>query len=173
MGWAIECRIYAEDPYNSFLPSLGTISRLRLGSGPGIRNDMGIFQGYEVPRFYDPLLGKLIAFGEDRETARRRMLRALREMLVEGVRTNISFHRWILNREEFIHGEFDTRFIEQVFHGLERREDPDRARAAIISAVIDAFEEDNRFRAPATRDGAVSRWSLLGRPGARDKELSR
>jgi acetyl/propionyl-CoA carboxylase alpha subunit len=107
-GWAIECRIYAEDPYNNFLPSLGTVTRLRLASGPGVRNDIGIYQGYEVPRFYDPLLGKLITYGETREIASRRMFRALREALVEGVRTNISFHRWVLNREEFIRGEFDT-----------------------------------------------------------------
>ncbi len=172
-GWAIECRIYAEDPYNSFLPSLGTVRSLRLGSGPGVRNDMGIYQGYEVPRFYDPLLGKVVVFGEDRETARRRMLRALREMVVEGVRTNISFHRWVLGRDEFVHGEFDTRFIEQVFHGIERREDPDRGKAAIIAAVIDAFEEDHRFRAPVSPDGNTSRWSLLGRPGAVERVRSR
>ena len=75
---------------------------------------MGIYGGYEVPRFYDPMLGKLIVHGMDRETARKRMLRALREMLVEGVRTNIPFHRWVLAREEFIEGNYDTRFIEQV-----------------------------------------------------------
>jgi len=166
VGWAIECRIYAEDPYNRFLPSLGVIRALRLGSGPGVRNDMGIYQGYEVPRHYDPMLGKLIAFGEDRETARRRMLRALREMLVEGIRTNISFHRWMLAREEFIHGTFDTRFIEQVFHGTERREDPQRARAAVIAAVIGAYEDDQRFHPPADRNGGASGWRLLGRPGA-------
>jgi acetyl/propionyl-CoA carboxylase alpha subunit len=165
-GWAIEARIYAEDPYNQFLPSLGKINRLRLASGPGIRNDMGIFAGYEVPRYYDPLLGKLIVHGMDRETARRRMLRALREMLVEGVRTNISFHRWVLNRSEFIEGQYDTRFIEQVFHGVERRIDPDRERAAIIAAVIDAHEEANRLRPPSASDSKVNPWRLLGRPGA-------
>jgi acetyl/propionyl-CoA carboxylase alpha subunit len=164
-GWALECRIYAEDPYNNFLPSLGTITRLRLGSGPGVRNDMGIFQGYDVPRFYDPILGKVIAYGQDRETARRRMLGALREMLVEGVQTNIAFHRWMLDREEFIRGEFDTRFIERVFHGVERREDPARARAAIIASVIEAYEEDHRCRPSRQRTEAVSPWRLLGRPG--------
>jgi acetyl-CoA carboxylase biotin carboxylase subunit len=169
-GWALECRIYAEDPYNNFFPSLGTISGLRLGEGPGIRNDMGVFGGYEVPRFYDPMLGKLIAFGGDRETARRRMLGALREMLVEGVRTNIAFHRWILKREEFIRGEFDTGFIESVFHGMERIEDTEGNRAAIIAAVIETYEQDHRYRPPDARARGMSPWRLLGRPGAVRKE---
>jgi acetyl-CoA carboxylase biotin carboxylase subunit len=165
-GWAIECRIYAEDPYNGFLPSLGTISRLRLASGPGIRNDTALFQGFEVPRYYDPLLGKLIVHAADRETARRRMLRALREMLVEGVRTNIPFHRWVLNREEFIHGVIDTGFIEKVFHGVERRDDPTKEQAALIAAVIGAHEEARRLRPPRAGDGSLPSWRLLGRPGA-------
>ena len=165
-GWAIECRIYAEDPYNNFLPSLGTVTRLRLASGPGVRNDIGIYQGYEVPRFYDPLLGKLIAFGETREIASRRMFRALRETLVEGVRTNISFHRWVLNREEFKRGDFDTQFIERVFHGVERRDVPDRAQVAVIAAVIATYEESRRFRPPSPSDGGGSAWRFLGRPGA-------
>jgi len=166
-GWAIECRIYAEDPYNGFLPSLGTVSRLRLASGPGIRNDTALFQGFDVPRYYDPMLGKLIVHAADRETARRRMLRALREMLVEGVRTNISFHRWVLNREEFIQGVIDTGFIERVFHGVERREDPEKERAALIAAVIGAHEESRRLRPPrGGGDGSLNPWKLLGRPGA-------
>jgi acetyl/propionyl-CoA carboxylase alpha subunit len=165
-GWAIECRIYAEDPYNNFLPSLGTISRLRLPSGPGVRNDTGIYQGFEVPRYYDPMLGKLIVHASDRETARRRMLRALREMLVEGVRTNIPFHRWVLNREEFIQGVIDTGFIERVFHGVERREDADREQAALIAAVISAHEEARRLLPSARSEGSIDPWRLLGRPGA-------
>jgi acetyl-CoA carboxylase biotin carboxylase subunit len=165
-GWAMECRIYAEDPYNSFFPSLGTVSRLRLASGPGIRNDMGVFGGYEVPRHYDPMLGKLVAFGGDRETARRRMLGALREMLVEGVRTNIAFHRWILKREEFIRGNFDTGFIETAFRGVVGVDDPDRSRAALIAAVIETYEQDHRYRASASGANSMSPWRLLGRPGA-------
>jgi acetyl/propionyl-CoA carboxylase alpha subunit len=168
MGWALECRLYAEDPYNRFLPSLGVIQRLRLGTGPGIRNDMGIFQGYEVPRFYDPMLGKIIAHGPDRETARRRMLLALRETVVEGIRTNIAFHRWVLKRDEFIEGDLDTHFIERVFTGNERPKDPERERAAIIASVIQAYETDHSFRPP--RNESRSRWRWLGRPGAVERE---
>jgi acetyl/propionyl-CoA carboxylase alpha subunit len=164
-GWAIECRIYAEDPYNNFLPSLGKVTTIRLAAGPGIRNDIGIHTGYEVSRFYDPLLGKLTAFGKDREEARRRAFRALRETVVEGVRTNIPFHRWILSSEEFMSGDLDTGFIERTFHGVERREDPDRARAAIIAAVVSTYEESHRFSRPAAGDDRGSAWRFLGRPG--------
>ena len=165
-GWAIECRIYAEDPYNNFLPSLGRISRLRPAAGPGIRNDIGILAGTEVTRFYDPMLGKLIVHGADREEARRRMLRSLAEALVEGVRTNIPFHRWVLGRDEFIRGDYDTRFIETVFKGMESETDSDRGRAAVIAAVIAAHEEEQRMR-PAPEGGSgINPWRLLGRPGA-------
>ena len=164
-GWAIECRLYAEDPYNRFLPSLGTVTSLRLASGPGIRNDVGIHLGSEVSHHYDPLLGKLIAFGNNREEARRRMFRGLRETLIEGVRTNISFHRWLLNREEFICGDLDTGFIERTFHGVERREDPERLRAALVAAAIATYEESQRFSPPQDGHGRGSSWRLLGRPG--------
>jgi acetyl/propionyl-CoA carboxylase alpha subunit len=166
-GWAFECRIYAEDPFNNFLPSLGRINRLRLPSGPGIRNDVGMYQGLEVPRFYDPMLGKLISHGRDREEARRRMLRALREYMVEGIRTNIAFHRWIINSEEFIHGEFDTGFIERNFTGKQLAAHPDSERAAIIAAVIATHEEAQRMRPSRESGGAgVNAWKLMGRPGA-------
>ncbi len=169
-GWAIECRIYAEDPYNNFLPSLGRINRLRLAAGPGVRSDVAIAQGYEVPRFYDPMLGKLIVHGSDREQARVRMLRALREALVEGVRTNIPFHRWVLAREEFARGEFDTKFIENVFHGVERPSDPGREQASIIAAVIATHEEEQRIRRPEGSGACMNPWRLMGRPGAEARD---
>ena len=169
-GWAIECRINAEDPYNNFFPSLGRITRLRLASGPGVRNDLGILQGYEVSRFYDPMLGKLISYGLDREEARRRMLRALRETVVEGVRTNIPFHRWVLARDEFIRGDFDTRFIEKVFTGVERSTDPAAERAAVIAAVIATHAEQQRVRPEAAAGGdGMNPWRLLGRPGSTNR----
>ncbi len=168
-GWAIECRIYAEDPYNNFFPSLGRITRLRLASGPGVRNDFGILQGYEVSRFYDPMLGKLVVHGADREEARRRMLRALRETVVEGVRTNIPFHRWMLAREEFIRGDFDTSFIESMFTGVERSTDPAAERAAVIAAVIATHVEEQRVRPPAAGDSGMDPWRLMGRPGATNR----
>jgi acetyl-CoA carboxylase biotin carboxylase subunit len=165
-GWAIECRIYAEDPLNNFLPSLGRISRLRLASGPGIRNDLGVFQGFEVSRFYDPMLGKLIAYGSDRESARRRISRALREMMVEGIRTNIAYHRWLVNSPEFVAGQLDTGLLERQFRGIPPSASPDRELAAIVAAVIATHEENRRLRPSPGGAGGTNPWRLLGRPGA-------
>jgi len=166
-GWAIECRIYAEDPFNNFLPSLGRITRLRLASGPGIRNDIGVSQGYEVSRFYDPMLGKLVTYGSDREEARRRMSRALRETVVEGLRTNISYHRWLVNSPEFIHGDIDTGLLEREFSGKTPAIREDRRDAAVIAAVITAHEEAHRLKPAGGGTGSgMDPWRLLGRPGA-------
>jgi acetyl-CoA carboxylase biotin carboxylase subunit len=120
-GWAIECRIYAEDPYRGFMPVTGTIVRLRMPSGPGVRNDIGFYQGYEVPIYYDPMLAKLSVSGQDREEARRRMLRALAEYQIDGIKTTIPFHRWLLQRPEFKRAEFDTGTIDRDFKGLTPR----------------------------------------------------
>ncbi len=114
-GWAIECRIYAEDPENNFLPSPGLIELLRVPSGIGIRDDSGIVQGYEVTTHYDPMLSKLVAWGSNRDEAIGRMLRALHEYTVVGPGTNIAFHRWALEHPAFRAGDFDTGFIAREF----------------------------------------------------------
>ncbi|HEU4365019.1 MAG TPA: acetyl-CoA carboxylase biotin carboxylase subunit, partial [Candidatus Krumholzibacteria bacterium] len=111
-GHAIECRIYAEDETKNFMPSCGVISYLYEPSGPGIRNDSGVYEGWEVTPYYDPILSKLIAFGEDRETARRRMLRALDEYVVHGVQTGIDLHKRILVHPVFIAGDVTTVFLD-------------------------------------------------------------
>jgi acetyl/propionyl-CoA carboxylase alpha subunit len=115
------------------------------------------------------MLGKLIVHGADREEARRRMLRALRETVVEGVRTNIPFHRWMLAREEFIRGDFDTGFIESMFTGVERSTDPAAERAAVIAAVIAVHVEEQRVRPSATGGDGMNPWRLMGRPGATNR----
>jgi acetyl-CoA carboxylase biotin carboxylase subunit len=111
-GWAIECRIFAEDPARGFLPSPGRIGTLRVPSGPGIRDDGGVYQGYRVPVHYDPMISKLIAWGESREEAIARMRRALDEYRIEGVRTTIPFHRRVVRNPAFMAGDMDTSFIE-------------------------------------------------------------
>jgi acetyl-CoA/propionyl-CoA carboxylase, biotin carboxylase, biotin carboxyl carrier protein len=103
-GHAFECRINAEDAANRFTPSPGRITAYREPSGPGVRVDSGVRAGSEIPEIYDPMVAKLIAWDVDRETARRRMLRALSEYVVEGPTTLIPFHRWLLEQEEFIAG---------------------------------------------------------------------
>jgi acetyl-CoA carboxylase biotin carboxylase subunit len=111
-GHAIECRLYAEDPYNNFFPSPGTIRSLRTPSGPGIRFDDGVYEGFTVPTEYDPLLGKLIAWGRDRAEAIARLQRALEEYAVAGIKTNAALFRSILRDPEFIRGEISTRWLD-------------------------------------------------------------
>src|SRR5262249_47378318 len=91
-GWSIEARVIAEDPLANFMPSIGRIERVRFPQGPGVRNDAGIYRGYEIPVHYDSLLSKLVVWGADREQARRRMGRALAEFVLEGVHHNLAFH---------------------------------------------------------------------------------
>jgi acetyl-CoA carboxylase biotin carboxylase subunit len=112
-GWSLECRINAEDPDDNFSPSPGEITRLVLPSGPGVRLDTHIYEGYEVPPFYDSLIGKLVVWGPDRGTAIQRMQKALSEFEVEGIKVTVPFHRAVFQDEEFISGMIDTRFLER------------------------------------------------------------
>jgi acetyl-CoA carboxylase biotin carboxylase subunit len=112
-GHAIECRINAEDPRHGFRPAPGTISGWLPPGGPGVRIDSHVYTGYEIPPFYDSLIGKLIVWAEDRPAALRRMRRALQECAVIGVPTTIDFHLALLERPEFQRGEVHTKFVEQ------------------------------------------------------------
>jgi acetyl-CoA carboxylase, biotin carboxylase subunit len=111
-GHAIECRIYAEDPDNNFLPSPGKILALRAPGGPGIRDDSGATAGLEVPIYYDPMISKLIAWAEDRPAAIARMRRALGEYVVAGIKTTLPFFTWLLQQPAFLAGEFDTTYLD-------------------------------------------------------------
>ena len=113
-GHAIECRIYAEDPDNNFLPSPGRIHQLRVPAGPGIRDDSGATAGLDVPIFYDPMISKLVAWAEDRPLAVARMRRALREYLVTGIKTTLPFFTWLLAQPEFVEGRFHTTYLDEV-----------------------------------------------------------
>lgn len=112
-GTAIECRLNAEDPEKNFLPSPGTISKYLAPGGLGIRLDSAIYQDYQIPPNYDSMIGKLIAWGTDRQEAIQRMDRALREFQIEGIKTTIPFHLQVLNNQFFQRGEFCTNFIQQ------------------------------------------------------------
>src|SRR5512140_2196807 len=164
LGWAMESRIYAEDHYSGFMPASGKIVRLREPSGPGVRNDTGIFGGYTVPVHYDSMLGKLVVWGKDREEARARMLRALSEYRIGGIRTTMPFHRRLLATEAFARAEFDTGTIDRDFHDFAPVIDEDRQMVAIIGAVLAVHE---RAGAPGkVADGsspAVSAWKMAGR----------
>ena len=112
-GHAIECRINAEDPYHEFLPGPGLITAYRPPGGPFVRLDSGVAEGRRVVGDYDSLVAKLITWGEDRENARRRMLRALDEFVVEGIPTTMPFHRWVLDTQEFRSGTAHTKWVEE------------------------------------------------------------
>jgi acetyl-CoA carboxylase biotin carboxylase subunit len=162
-GAAIECRISAEDPDNNFYPATGTISRLRLPSGPGVRFDGGIAQGYEVPIYYDPLIAKLVVWAEDRPLAVERMSRALNEFVLDGVATTIPFHRWVMASEVFRKGEFDTSFVEKYFRPEASHAERQEKAAAVLCTILSHLRG---AAAPAGTDGAgpaTDAWRLAAR----------
>jgi acetyl-CoA carboxylase biotin carboxylase subunit len=140
-GHAIECRLYAEDPDNNFYPSPGKILLLRTPSGPGIRLDDGVYEGFTVPTEYDPLLGKLIAWGHDRAEAVARLQRALAEFAVTGIKTNVALFRGILRDPEFVRGEIFTRWLDErlVHLRADRENSTERDLAAEHAAIVAAL----------------------------------
>jgi acetyl-CoA carboxylase biotin carboxylase subunit len=161
-GHAIECRVYAEDPERGFLPSPGRITALRLPGGPGVRDDSGIYEGYEVPIHYDPLLSKLVAYGYSRRDALVRMRRAVAEYKILGIKTTLPFFERVLQHPDFIAGEFDTSFVEKAFPALERkRERP--WEVAVAAAAIRAYRERQAARlVPGGETSAPSAWWRSG-----------
>src|SRR5439155_18358864 len=140
-GQAMECRINAEDPHHDFMPGPGQIVAYREANGPFVRTDAGVVAGKSIPREYDSLIAKLVVWGEDRERARRRMLRALAEYRIEGVPTTIPFHRWALETAEFREGRHHTKFVEQALADAElppAGEAPSLPAAATVEHVVPA-----------------------------------
>jgi pyruvate carboxylase subunit A len=112
-GWALECRVNAEDPLNEFAPSPGRIREYRPPGGPGVRVDDGVYGRYSIPPFYDPMISKVIVWGRDRMEAVSRMRRALYEYVILGIKNNLAFHRALMENPRFVKGELDTGFIER------------------------------------------------------------
>jgi len=162
-GWAMEARILAEDPAASFLPSVGRIERVRFPQGPGVRNDAGVYRGCQIPVFYDSLLAKLLVWGNDREHARRRMDRALSEMVLEGPRTNVAFHRWLVNHPEFAAGRVTTRFLEDHFRAEALAPDHEATQVALLAAALHAREERLRVALPAGNGKSRRPWAFAER----------
>jgi acetyl-CoA carboxylase biotin carboxylase subunit len=138
-GHAIECRIYAEDPDNNYFPSPGKITLLLAPSGPGIRRDSGMYEGWTVPMDYDPLLAKLIGYGSDRDQAIGRLTRALNEYFVGGIKTNISLFRRILRDPDFRAAKLDTGFLDRMLKqkedsGTDSHANPRAVEVAVIAA---------------------------------------
>jgi acetyl-CoA carboxylase biotin carboxylase subunit len=160
-GHAVECRIYAEDPENNFFPSPGLITRLVQPGGPGIREDCAVYPGWVVPLDYDPMLSKLVAFAETREMAIERMLRALEEYVIGGIKTNISLFRRILMDEDFRAGRIDTGYLERLL-----TDRPVATRVTVpedVVAIAVALFAASANGSPAVGAVEESRWALAGR----------
>ena len=156
-GHAIECRIYAEDPARKFAPSPGVIRYLNLPQGPGVRNENGVYTGYTVPVFYDPMLSKLVAHAPTRAEAIERMRRALVEYRVDGIETTIPFFRFIMDHPDFRSANFDTGFIDRVLPQLSLEAAGGHVDAAIAAAAIMAFEESQQIHLPEESESAWKR----------------
>jgi acetyl-CoA carboxylase biotin carboxylase subunit len=164
-GWAVECRINAEDPYNNFLPSTGRLALIIPPTGPGVRVDTGVYPGFEISPYYDSLISKLLVWGETRGEAVLRMRRALEEYKILGVKTNIPFHQMLMASTRFMAGQFDTRFIEERF-SMEDAEEG-RARQPMIAAIMGTLvahrqtQQASQIVRRGERD--TSNWKWVGR----------
>jgi acetyl-CoA carboxylase biotin carboxylase subunit len=170
-GHAMEVRLYAEDPENNFFPSPGKILSRQVPSGPGIRLDEGVYEGWTVPNDYDPLLGKLIAWGNSREETVRRLRRALDEYTITGIRTNAGLFRRILREPEFLRGEIHTGWIAELLRGgrsaSDRGEEADLNAARDAAAIAAAIWQSRQSAGPASAGSCPketsSRWKREGR----------
>ena len=171
-GHAMEVRLYAEDPENNFFPSPGKILSRRAPSGPGIRLDEGVYEGWTVPNEYDPLLSKMIAWGNSREETIARLRRALEEYTITGIKTNAGLFRRILSEPDFLRGEIHTKWLDQL---LTRKAKPagvteERAAdAAAIAAAMWQAAQSARGSAQSFAETAASRWKQEGRRAQLDR----
>jgi len=168
-GHAIECRIYAEDPDNSFFPSQGRISCLRTPGGAGVRDDSGIYEGCDVPVYYAPLLAKLVIWAGTRERCISRARRALSEYVIKGIKTTIPFSLRVMKNEHFMSGDYDATFLDTTFVKEDAAREKPHQDVALLAAAIKAFRRDRaRARkgtgvADATASAAQSGWKMSGR----------
>jgi len=166
-GHAMECRIYAEDPDNKFLPTPGRIIGLRVPGGPWVRDESGMYEGMDVPIHYDPMLSKLVVWGSTRERCITRMTRALSEYSVKGIKTTIPFHARVMKNEKFIKGEIDTNFIDTQFQPQDAARIKPNEDIALVAAAITAFRRDRERTQHLLGGGCEcpdsSRWKSSGR----------
>jgi acetyl-CoA carboxylase biotin carboxylase subunit len=166
-GWAIEFRITAEDPYRDFLPCPGRIELLRPAGGPGIRDDSGVSSGAEVSPHYDPLIAKLIVWGEDRAACLSRAARALREYRVEGISTTLPFFRRVLQDPRFRAGDIDVGYVDRswkewVSQSKAVSPEIERDRVALIAAALTAYQAGVRSRRRSVSPSERSAWARAG-----------
>jgi len=164
-GWAIECRINAEDPYNNFLPSTGRLELIIPPTGPGVRVDTGVYPGFEISPYYDSMISKLLVWGETRGEAVLRMRRALEEYKILGVKTNIPFHQTLMDSTRFMAGQFDTRFVEERFsmEGAEEGRPRQPEIAAILGTLVAHRQRQLASQIVRRGERDTSNWKWVGR----------
>jgi acetyl-CoA carboxylase biotin carboxylase subunit len=165
-GWAIECRILAEDPFCDFIPSVGRVTWLDEPAGPGVRVESGIYAGFDISPYYDSLISKLITWGETRGEALLRMRRALEEYRIMGVKTNIPYLQQILNSPRFQGGQTDTQFLDQRCPPMEREQSQVLRAVAIAATLLVHRQKQQQHGAPTVAtEGAnqAGNWKRLGR----------
>ncbi len=164
-GHAIECRINAEDPYNDFVPSTGTILHSLVPTGPGVRVDTGVLPGFEITPYYDPLIAKLIVWGETRGQAILRMRRALEEYRIVGVHTNVPFHQTLMDSHRFMGGQYDTRFVEERFtmQAAEESREALPEIAALLATMIAHYEVEKAAQGFRRSEREAGGWKWAGR----------
>ena len=167
-GHAIECRIYAEDPENNFMPSPGKILHLTEPMGFGVRQDGYVYEGYEIPIYYDPLISKLVVWGKTRNEAIGRMIRALSEYKIIGIKTSIPFLRKIMESSDFLSGNYDTGFIEKNSDQLFSRQDCNIQcqDVAMVVAYVDYLTRLTQHHPAVTQKNGESGWKKYGRSKA-------
>ena len=165
-GWALECRITSEDPFNNFLPSTGKITAVTEPTGPGVRVESAVYEGYEVSLFYDPMIAKLICWGETRAEAILRMRRALAEYRIVGVSTSIPFHQEILDSTNFIAGHFDTQFLEKTFTMPAAAQRRHQKTAAIVATLLAHQRRQSALSMNNDGGDGGDPWKLYGRQKA-------
>jgi len=161
-GHAVECRIYAEDPENGFLPSSGKIVYLHEPAGPNLRIDSGIYSGCEVPVFYDPILSKVITWGKDRQESVKRMLLALSDYKILGIKNNVQFLKAVLEHAEFAAGNTFTGFIDQHLPAWEKETPVDQFDLARAACVLALSRRESAAAAPRGKEELTSVWTQLG-----------
>jgi acetyl-CoA carboxylase biotin carboxylase subunit len=171
-GHSLEARVYAEDPRQNFLPSPGRITYLKTPAGANVRDDSGFYAGYTVPTVYDPMISKVSVWAPTRQEAIARLKRALAEYVVKGITTNIRYLRAVLDHPEFVRGDYDTGFLPRNHQALLGQTDPELRQVALLTAVVDAYQRDERRKrtlSPQSTAGGnrLSPWRMRARGSRR------
>ncbi|WMX16417.1 acetyl-CoA carboxylase biotin carboxylase subunit [Aureispira sp. CCB-E] len=159
-GHALELRVYAEDPVNNFLPSIGKLSTYKIPKGTGVRVDDGFEEGMDIPIYYDPMISKLITYGKDRQEAIQRMLRAIEEYHIDGCETTLPFGTYVLQHDAFVSGNFDTNFVKKHFdpNALVQEDDKEAELAAKLAAYL-MNSNKQQSTATTTQNTQKSKWA--------------